>query len=93
MLIFWNADSSFLGMFEYLVSMGYRLGIVLNLPTFRGKDGVTSLPKALSVFGKAPFNDAIDITSFLEFFWGGVYIREPGHEDIFQASGVLCFIY
>jgi hypothetical protein len=67
MLIFWNADSSFLGMFEYSVSMGYRWGVVLNLPTFRGKDGVTSLPKALNgVFGMVTFNDAIDITSFLD---------------------------
>jgi hypothetical protein len=23
----------------------------------------------------------------------GVYIWEPGHEDIFQGSGVLCLIY
>jgi hypothetical protein len=56
MLIFWNADSSFLGMFEYLVSMGYRLGIVLNPSTFGGKDVTPSVPKALNgVFGKTIF--------------------------------------
>jgi hypothetical protein len=43
-------------MFEYLVSMGYRLGIVLNPSTFGGKDVTPSLPKALNgVFGKTIF--------------------------------------